>query len=577
MKNNKLLLTITFLFFLIPHTSFSQQEIINSWEGILDAGSGNHLKIIFNISKREDGKLTASLDSPNQGAKGIQAENPEFDKRKISISVPSIGGVYDGNIDSNFTKIEGEWKQGGKTFPLILTPISKAERKLEFFSLWQGKLKIKEIELRLNLRFYKDGKDSIGAFLDSPDQSIMNIPATKVYYGDDSVLVEIQSIKGFYTGKFNNDKSEIDGKWNQNGSSFSLKLEKTEKIIEVKRPQEPRRPYPYNEEEITFKNKIAGITLSGTLTYPKEGTNFPAVVLVTGSGPQNRDEEVFGHKPFLVWSDYLTRNGVAVLRYDDRGIGKSKGIFNSATTADFVTDAISAIEYLKSRKEIDKKNIGLAGHSEGGVIAPIAANRCKDISFIVLGAGTAVPGDEIILLQIETISRLSGVSEEEVKREYEINKKTFDIIKSSHDSSEAAEKINEIYTEYYNNLPDSEKSKPENSSQGIKQKEKSFLSPWMRYFLKYDPRTELVKLNVPVLALFGGKDIQVSPSQNKYEMEKALQKSKSENFKVVVLPGLNHVFQECETGAITEYARIEQTTSPIMLTVMTDWIKEITK
>ncbi|MFZ0456171.1 MAG: alpha/beta fold hydrolase, partial [Ignavibacteriaceae bacterium] len=418
--------------------------------------------------------------------------------------------------------------------------------------------------------------DSVRVFLDSPDQSVMNIPASKVYYGDDSVFVEIKSLNGIYSGKFNNDKSELVGKWTQRGSSFPLKLDRTKKIVEAKRPQEPQRPFPYNEEEVTFENRNAGITLAGTFTFPKEGNNFPAVVLVTGSGPQNRNEEVFGHKPFLVWSDYLTRNGIAVLRFDDRGTGNSKGTYNGSTTADFVVDAIAAVEYLKNRKEIDKEKIGIVGHSEGGVIAPIAANKCKDISFIVLGAGTAVPGDEIISLQLESISRLENVPEAEIKKEKEINDKTFNFIKNSKDSAEAAGKINELYQNYYTSLPDSEKSKPENSSQSIEQKEKSFLSPWMRYFLKFDPRTELAKLDIPVLALFGEKDIQVSPAQNKDEMEIALQKSKSKNFKVIVIPGLNHVFQECETGAISEYGRIEQTTSPKMLSAMTGWIKNIT-
>ena len=236
---------------------------------------------------------------------------------------------------------------------------------------------------------------------------------------------------------------------------------------------------------------------------------------MSGSGPQNRDEEVFGHKPFLIWSDYLTRNGIAVLRYDDRGIGKSTGIFSGATTADFVTDAISAVEYLKTRKEIIPDKIGIAGHSEGGIIAPIAANKCNDVSFIVLGAGTAVPGNEILLLQIEAISKLAGESEERIKREYDLNKKTFEILKSRNDSTEVTKKINVLYQEYLNNLPDSEKSRPENSTAAIEQREKSFSSNWMRYFLRYDPRTELQKLRVPVLAIFGEKDIQVSPSQNK--------------------------------------------------------------
>ena len=472
MNINKLFMTPILLLFIVSQNIFSQ-DIIKTWEGVLDVGNGMKFRVIIHISKEEDGKLSALLDSPDQGAMGIKAENVSLEYGKLNLQIPSIGGSYDGIAEENYNRINGEWKQAGAVFPLILS--------------------------------------------------------------------------------------------------------KAEKVEVIKRPQEPRKPLPYNEEEITFENEEAGITLAGTFTYPKEGTSFPAVVLVSGSGPQNRDEEVFGHKPFLVWSDYLTRNGIAVLRYDDRGIGKSTGIFSGATTADFATDAVSAVKYLKTRKEIEKGKIGVAGHSEGGVIAPIAANKCSDISFIILCAGTAVPGDEIILLQLKTISKLAGDTAEYIKKEYDLNRKTFEIIKSPGDSSEIAEELNLLYQNYYNSLNDSEKSRPDNSNNAIEQKKKSFSGKWMKYFLKYDPRTELEKLKVPVLALFAEKDIQVAPSQNKDEMEMTLQKSGSKNYKVVVFPGLNHMFQECKTGSIDEYAKIEQTTSPQMLELMNTWIKSIVK
>jgi len=442
---------------------------------------------------------------------------------------------------------------------------------------WKGVLNVMNTELRIVFKISETEEGGLKASLDSPDQGAFNIPVDSVILNGNLVRLEIKSIGGFYEGELKKDSSIIEGTWNQVSQSFPLRLAKTEEVIKLNRPQEPKKPYPYNEEEITFENKEAGITLAGTFTYPKEGENFPAVVLVSGSGPQNRDEELLGHKPFLVWSDYLTRNGVAVLRFDDRGTAKSTGDFGSGTTQDFATDAIEAVNYLKSRKEVDAKKIGMVGHSEGGLIAPIAANKSDDVSFIVLVAGTSVPGYEIILLQSELISRAAGTSEEEIKRTLDITKKTYDILLNIEDSTEAAQKINTIWAEYYQALPDSEKNKPENSQVYIEQQKKVILGPWFRYFLKYNPRTELVKLDIPVLALFGEKDIQVAPSQNKDEMEKALEKSNSKNYKVVVFPGLNHLFQECETGAITEYAKIEQTASPIMLEMMTNWIKEVVK
>jgi pimeloyl-ACP methyl ester carboxylesterase len=447
---------------------------------------------------------------------------------------------------------------------------------------WQGTLSVMNTELRIVFKISQTNQGNLKAVLDSPDQGAFDIHVDSVILSGNIIRLEVKVVAGFYEGEFIKDSSYIEGTWNQAGQSFPLRLVKTEEVIKLNRPQEPEKPYPYNEEEVTFKNKEAGITLAGTFTYPKDpasgtgGENFPAVVLVTGSGPENRDEELFGHKPFLVWADHLTRNGIAVLRFDDRGTAKSTGDFASATTIDFATDAVAAVEYLKSRKEVDAKKIGIAGHSEGGIVAPIAANKSDDVSFIVLVAGPAVPGNEILELQIETISRLSGVPEEQIERDQVVIKKFFDILNNTEDTIEVNEKLDILYDDYYTSLPDSEKIKPENSKESFDQKKNIFMGKWMRFFLKFDPRTELVKLDIPVFAIFGEKDVQVAPSQNKEEMEKALKKSNSENYKVVVLPGLNHIFQECETGAITEYAKIEQTASPIMLETMTDWIKEIT-
>jgi pimeloyl-ACP methyl ester carboxylesterase len=576
MKKNNLLILLAVLMFSAATNLFSQDGIVKSWEGTLTVGMGGHLKVVMNITKGSDGKLTATLDSPDQGAKGIPVEIVTLEGDNVKLSSASIGGTYEGKVNNSFTQIDGQWKQAGQTFPLVLKPLDKRPDEIKYFSILKGKLKTGEVELTLIVKFFKTDRDSINAVFDSPDQGSKDIPISKVYYGDDSVFCEVKVVNGFYTGKFDKDKKKVEGHWSQNGISFPLTLEKVDKIEGPKRPQTPQRPFPYNEEEVKIENKEAGLTLSGTFTYPKEGTSFPAVILVTGSGPQNRDEELLGHKPFLVWSDYLTRNGIAVLRYDDRGIAKSRGNFSSATTFDFADDAIAAVKYLRTRKEVQKGKIGIAGHSEGGLIAPLAANRCSDVNFIILAGGPAVPGDEIVLLQSELIARKSGIPEDKIKEEYESNKKAFDAIKSAKDSLQASERLDNLFNGMYNNLPASEKSKPEYSKENFAQMKKAFLSKWFINFIKYDPRTELVKLNIPVLAMFGENDLQVPPSQNKGEMEKALKKDKSK-CKVVVLPGLNHVFQECKTGSPSEYGQIEQTASPKMLELMTGWIKDTAK
>lgn len=458
-------------------------------------------------------------------------------------------------------------------FFTISNPIVSQIQKNDLIGNWQGILKVQDVELRMIFKISESG-DGLKAVLDSPDQSAFNIPIDTVILNNNMVKLPINRVAGFYEGKLIKDSSIIHGNWNQGGQDFQMQLVKTQEEFKLNRPQEPQKPYPYIEEEVTFENTDAGITLAGTFTYPQEGTSFPAVVLVTGSGPQNRDEEVFAHKPFLIWADHLTRSGIAVLRYDDRGIGKSKGDFNSSTTADLATDAIAAVNYLKNRNEINNEKIGVVGHSEGGIIAPLAANHSEVVSFIVLCAGTAVPGYEVILLQSELISKRMGESEEKIKKDIDFSKKIFDVIINSKDKSEANEEIDRIYKEYYESLPEEEKSKPENSKEALEQIKKSFSGPWFKYFLEFDPATELEKLDVPVLALFGENDLQVIPSQNKEEMENALAKSKSENYKIVVLPGLNHLFQESETGLPSDYSKIEQTTSPLMLETMTKWIME---
>ncbi|MFO7447966.1 MAG: alpha/beta fold hydrolase [Ignavibacteriaceae bacterium] len=548
---------------------YSQEELIKSWEGTLNI-SGMPLRILFHITVNEEGKLSATIDSPDQGAKGIPVTNISFENGNIKMEASSIAGLFEGKVNDDFTRIKGEWKQGGSSIPLALTP----QPELNFFSLWTGELKTGAQSLRLNVRFFKVGEDSIGAFLDSPDQNSNDMPASNVYYGEDSVFFEIKVVGGFYTGRYNEDKTKIIGTWTQGAFKAPLILEKTDKVFESKRPQEPKKPYPYTEEEITFENKDAGITLAGTFTYPKEELSFPAVILVSGSGPQNRNEELFGHKPFLVWADYLTRNGIAVLRYDDRGVGKSSGDFGSAIIPDFTSDAIAAVNYLKSRKEINPDKIGIIGHSEGGIVAPMAANKSDDVSFIVLAAGSAVTGKEILLLQAQLIARAEGAPEDKIKRDNELLQKLYDVIDTVEDSLAAYEKLNPIWDDYINSLPQEEK--PENIAQVIEQQKKKIMSPWFRNFLKHDPRPDLEKLDIPVLALFGGKDLQIPASQNKDEMERALEKSSSKNYKVIVLPGLNHLFQDSETGALSGYAKIEETVSPKMLEVMANWIKEIT-
>jgi len=281
--------------------------------------------------------------------------------------------------------------------------------------IWQGTLKAPGgVELRIVFKISEKPDGTMTATMDSSDQGVTGIPVEKVAFENGNLRLDVKSILGVFQGKLKEDGLEIEGEWKQSGQSFPLVLKRIEKAAEVRRPQEPKKPYPYKEEEVVYENKEAGITLAGTLTLPRQECPFPAVLLISGSGPQDRNETLLGHRPFLVLADYLTRRGIAVLRVDDRGVGESTGNISQATSEDFATDVLAGIEYLKNRKEINPMQIGLIGHSEGGFIAPMVAVQSPDVAFIVLMAGTGLTGEEILYLQGELMARAEGASEEAI-------------------------------------------------------------------------------------------------------------------------------------------------------------------
>ncbi|MDO5988627.1 alpha/beta fold hydrolase [Flavivirga amylovorans] len=339
-----------------------------------------------------------------------------------------------------------------------------------------------------------------------------------------------------------------------------------------KRPQLPKKPYPYLSEEITFKNFEANISLSGTLTIPNsnENNNFPTVILISGSGPDERDAELFGHKPFLVLSDYLTRNGIAVLRFDERGTGESEGNFKTATSFDFKTDVESAISYLKTRNDINE--IGLIGHSEGGLIAPMAASN-KEIKFIILLAGPVLPAKEISLLQHELMSRANKFTEEDIVKSLNSRAEILDLIINYNNELEPLAQLKNKIKKLLNSDTTLEIPNGMDKQKFIRILTNQSVSPWMRYMLKHDPYETLKQVTCPVLVLNGSKDLQVPSTRNLDTAEKALREGSNINFTIQELPNLNHLFQECTTGSPNEYAEIEQTLSPVLLSIINSWIK----
>lgn len=441
--------------------------------------------------------------------------------------------------------------------------------------MWNGLLKFPGTSIRITVDVTKT-ETGYTAMLGSPDQGGGSTSADTFSFENNVFTFSLKAAAAEYKGTYEN--GIIKGTFTQRGYSIPTDLTRGEvKVEKPNRPQEPVKPYPYYSEDVTFKNEKAGITLAGTLTLPKKEGNYPVAILISGSGQQDRDEEILGHKPFLVLADHLTKNGIAVFRYDDRGVGQSGGNPITGTSADFATDTEAALAYLKTRPEINKKKIGLIGHSEGGMIAPMVAEKNPDVAFIVMLAGPGIMGSELLVLQNYLQGKADGLPEDELAKLTAINKKIYDAVTSENDvkimKKNAANIINSEMGSFF-------------ASKGIPQDEvntyvnaqtESVTSPWFVYFLKYNPAPVLEKVKCPILALNGDKDLQVAANANLDGIKRATEKGGNKKVTTKKLPGLNHLFQECTTGSVTEYGEIEQTFSPAALNEISGWINTVVK
>lgn len=468
----KKLLLLLYLFtgtIAIAQQTTRQERVVGVWNGAINIGS-TKLRLVFNISAKPDGALSATMDSPDQGAKDIPVQSVRLVQDSIFLAIPAIGGSYAGKLTGT-EKMEGVLKQGAQAMPITFT---------------QGALEV------------------------------------------------------------------------------------------TKRPQEPVKPYPYIEKEVQVENKGAGIKLAGTLTTPKAKGPHPAVILLTGSGPQDRDETIMGHKPFLVLSDYLTRQGFAVLRLDDRGVGKSEGNFATATTGDFASDAAAAFDFLQKTQNIDPKKIGMLGHSEGALVAVQAATQNPEVAFLVLMAGTGVAGKEVMVAQNKAIFK-PMLPEDLLNSYLQLRKSQFEVAASESDTFKAAAKIKALEQDAKGKLTDQQKQQLGLTPQAEQAVVAQLSSPWMKQFLAYNPASDIQKLKMPVLALNGTLDLQVPYKQNLPAIEKALKAGGNKNYQVRELPNLNHLFQTATTGAVGEYAQIEETLAPVALEVIGTWLKKVVK
>ncbi|NPA36321.1 MAG: alpha/beta hydrolase [Chlorobi bacterium] len=441
---------------------------------------------------------------------------------------------------------------------------------------WNGVMDVMGRKLRIVFNVTQTDSGFVST-MDSPDQGANGIPVTKTTFQKPEIKFELPALGIVYEGKLEND-TMFAGDFKQSGFTFPLKLTRSEPVVEKpSRPQEPEPPYPYYSEDVKFENKTDGITLAGTLTIPDKSGRYPAVVLISGSGSQNRDEEIMGHKPFLVLADYLTRHGIAVLRFDDRGAGESGGDAKNATTADLANDVVAAVNYLTTRKEIDKKHIGLIGHSEGGMIAPMVANRTKNVNFIVLMAAPGVNGATLLLQQQAAISHAMGMGDDYIVKTGNINKKLYELIQQIRNVDVLRKELKACLKEALPGLTGTETIQGMSIDEYADMQVKQLTSPWMLYFIRYDPVPVLENVRCPVLAINGSKDLQVNSDVNLKAIKEALVKGGNQDVTVKEMAGLNHLFQECETGLPSEYSTIEQTFSPELLKVITGWIQEQVK
>lgn len=557
------------------------------WEGAITL-PGTELAIRVDLEKAPDA-WAGSIDIPVQGLRGFKLGTITVKDAAVSFVMPGIPGdpKFTGELASDAKSISGDFTQGGQTFPFKLeikpkpvnaageTP-SKGVPGKGLVGFWQGSLKATPvIELRLVLEVTNSPTGTPGGVMISVDQANARIPVTALSEKDGTVHLETGSVGGVFDGKLSADGSEIDGTWKQGANAMPLDFKRLAKAPNLSRPQEPKPPFPYEVEEVAFDNPAAGIKLAGTFTKPRGNGPHPAVVLISGSGPQDRDEAIMGHRPFFVLADHLTRQGIAVLRYDDRGIGSSTGNFATATHHDFVTDALAGMSWLKSRKDINSTRLGLVGHSEGGIVAPLAAvKQPGDIAFIVLLAGVGVPMDELLVRQGQDIARVMGADADTLAKSASSQRQIFGLLKEKLERPELEKRLREVIKEQLAELTEEQRQALGYTDAMMEGQLQTLLTPWFQQLLAYDPRPTLRQVKCPVLAINGEKDLQVAAKDNLSAIRDAVVAGGNTRVTTREFPGLNHLFQTCTTGAVAEYGQIEETFNPVALTAVSDWIRQ---
>ncbi len=549
---------------LLAAPAAAQNDWTGDWHGTLTTPRGQ-LRMQLTIRAGEDGALAGELESIDQApGQKIPVPTLTVSGGRLTFAVPAFGLSYEGAWDAAGNRFNGTLHQSAD-LPLVLErgafPAQPVVQGLD--GLWEGSVRRNNVDLHFVLRVTSGPGGTIASF-DSPDQLAMGLPVSGLARTGDSVRFTVPAGNTTFTGTLAGDR--LSGRWTDGGESvFVRRAAGAAAAAPPRRPQTPQPPFPYRAEEVSIVNARApGVTLAGTLTLPQGRGPFPAAILITGSGAQDRDETIFGHRLFAVLADYLTRHGIAVLRYDDRGIGRSTGRFAGATSADFATDANAAFAFLAARPELDRRAIGYIGHSEGGMVGPIAASDNPNVAYLVLLAGPGVDTRALLEAQRRAIAESQGVSAAELDRTAPLQAELTRI--AAGDAGDA-----EVRAAFAATLTDARLAEAGLPAAARDAMVATMLDPWFRWFLRYDPAPALRHFRGPLLALNGSLDRQVLPEQNLAGIRAAT--AGHRDVTVTQLPGLNHLFQHARTGGVGEYATTEETVAPVVLETVTAWLR----
>lgn len=564
-------------------TPSDEATAIARWYGEMDAGDRRFRFVIEQLTPATDDGAPADaaarwqLRSVDEGDRSFPLEGYTQDEGRLAFELPAADASYAGTRGESGT-VEGSWKQRGQLLPLMFRPVAGAAVPPPAEETWQGTLNAIVQKLQLRFRITRDAAGLRQVWMDSTTQQAGGFRGD-LSISDATWTIDVPAVRGRFQGTLSDDGQTLEGNWSQSGISLPLELRRfdDEPVVEAPvkpRPQTPRGPFPYETEEITFRNAAADATLAGTLTRPPGDGPFPAVILLSGSGPQDRDETLFDHKPFAVLADFLTRRGIAVLRFDDRGVGQSTGSSDDATSEDFHFDAAAAFRFLVEQPRIDPQRVGFIGHSEGAMVATMAASTNPRVACVVMLAGAGVDGRQVLMSQGRRVLEAEGVSDaaqlERQRRTQEILMDTVEQappgVSQENLAREAAKRLSEQLGDDGQQAEDLDAL----AAAGVAQ----LSSPWFRFFLTFDPTKPLRELDCPVLVLVGSRDVQVDPAVNLPPLREAVASLGHDGSAVEELPGLNHLFQTCTTGAISEYDAIEETMAPAVLERVARWLEE---